>query len=342
MTADEKHMARALALARRAWGRTSPNPMVGAVVVRAGRVVGEGWHRRAGTPHAEIHALRAAGARAHGATLYVTLEPCSTAGRTPPCTEAILAAGVGRVVAAGIDPNPRHAGRGLAWLRERGLDVTVGTLEKPCRELNEAFFTWIRHRRPFVLLKLAITLDGRIATRGGDSKWITAEPARRHVQRLRQWADAILVGAGTVRRDNPALTVRTPQNWPRQPRKLVWTRRRTLPRRYRIWDDPANPPEFLRAGTADEWRSVLEDLGRREVTALLIEGGGEVAASALAAGVVDKVAFYISPTLLGGRHSRPAVGGPDPASLSDACRLRETTVRRIGPDLLVCGYPVRA
>lgn len=339
---DRQWMRRALTLARRGWGRTTPNPMVGAVVVRDGVCVGSGWHRRAGTPHAEVHALAAAGAAARGATLYVTLEPCCTHGRTPPCTAAIVAAGVARVVVGCTDPNPRHAGQGFQVLRQAGVQVDTGGVEEAaCRALNEAFCCWVTRRRPFVLLKLAMTLDGKIATAGGESRWITGERARAEVQRWRRWADAILVGGETVRRDDPGLCVRTPQRWWRQPLKCVWTRRGAAasPRALKIWADPARPPEFVAAQTPAEWEAWLADLGRREITALLVEGGGELAAALLRAGVVDRVLLFVAPLILGGRGSRPAVGGPDPARLADALRVRDVTVRRIGADLLVSARP---
>jgi len=336
---DAAWMRRALALARRAWGRTSPNPLVGAVVVRDGALAGAGWHRRAGTPHAEVHALAAAGAAARGATLYVTLEPCCTTGRTPPCTETILRAGIRRVVVGCADPNPQHAGRGLEQLRAAGIEVVCGVEETACRRLNEAFFHWITTGRPFVLLKMAMTLDGRIATAGGESQWITGPPARARVQRLRQGADAILVGGETVRRDDPALMVRTPQRWWRQPRKLVWTRRppESYPAALKIWADPANPPEFAHPATAAEWDALLRNLGGRGVTALLVEGGGELAGALLRAGAVNRVEFHVASKLLGGRGSRPVVGGPDPAYLTEALPLRELETRRLGEDVLITG-----
>ncbi len=334
-------MRKALALARRAWGLTTPNPMVGAVVVRAGRCVGTGYHRKAGTPHAEVHALAAAGAAARGATLYVTLEPCCTFGRTPPCTEAVLRAGVKRVVVGCQDPNPQHAGRGLEILRQGGVDVVVGIEEAACRQLNEAFNHWITSGLPFVLLKMAMTLDGKIATAGGESQWITGDKALARVQHLRRWADAILVGGETVRRDNPALTVRTPQNWPKQPRKLVWTRHEpeAFPRELRIWADPANPPELIESETGEEWLALLRRLGHQGVTSLLVEGGGELAGAVLRAGMVDKVEFFMAPKILGGRGSRPVVGGADPAALAEALVLRDMSVRRVGGDWLVSAYP---
>ena len=332
-------MRRALGLARRGWGRTSPNPVVGAVVVRAGRDVGRGWHHQAGMPHAEVHALDAAGGQARGATLYVTLEPCCTQGRTPPCTDAILRAGITRVVAGCTDPNPRHAGRGFARLRAAGIEVVEGVEEALCRQVNAAFFKWVTSGRPLVLLKLAMTLDGKIATAGGESRWITGPVARARVQRLRQWADAILVGGETVRQDDPALTVRVPAGWPRQPRRFVWTRRGAgaFPRGLRIWDDPAQPPGFVAAQTPDDWREWLGGLGRDGITALVVEGGGELAAACLQAGVVDRVAIFVAPKILGGRDSRPAVGGPAPAALAAAINLARCVCRKVGADHLITG-----
>ncbi len=305
-TIDRHWMRRALRLAKRAWGQTSPNPMVGAVVVKNGICIGEGFHPQAGSPHAERLALAAAGRRARGATLYVTLEPCCTHGRTPPCTEAVIAAGIQRVVIGVVDPNPRHAARGLKLLQDAGIEVVCGVLEAECQALNEAFFHWIRHHRPFVVLKLAMTLDGRIATAGGESRWITGVAARREVQRLRQWCDAIMVGGETVRQDDPALTVREPADWRRQPHKLVWSRQPAsqFPAALRIWANASCPPVFASPETPAEWRQFLADLGGQEITALLLEGGGELAAAALRAGIVDKVAFFIAPKILGGR------GGP--------------------------------
>jgi len=334
---DRRWMRAALRLARRAWGRTSPNPMVGALVVRDGQAVGKGRHRAAGEPHAERVALQDAGDAAAGATLYVTLEPCCTFGRTPPCTDAIIAAGVRRVVVGTLDPNPLHAGKGLHLLAEHGIEVTSGVEEAACRELNEAFFTWITEKRPFVLLKMAMTLDGKIAAPDGSSKWITGEAARRHVQRLRQWADAILVGGETVRKDNPSLTVRRPRNWPRQPLKLVWSRRRDFPKTLNIWADPDRPPRFIQAADREEWLRVLHDLGAEEITALLVEGGAELAGSMLRADVVDRVAFFIAPRLLGGRDSRPVTAGPNPLSLADSLPVEDVRVQRIGEDLLYTG-----
>jgi len=334
-------MRRALGLARRAWGRTSPNPMVGAVVVKDSVEVGAGHHEFAGAPHAEVNALADAGTDAQGATLYVTLEPCCTTGRTPPCTDAVIGAGIARVVVGCLDANPAHAGRGIDVLKAAGIATTVGVAESACRSLNESFFHWIRYKRPFVILKMGMTLDGKIATASGQSKWITGPAARRRVQRLRQWADAIMVGGETARSDDPRLTVRSPKNWPRQPRKIVWT---TVPPsdfspELRIFADPANNPLFAAPRTSGEWMCFLADLGAQDITALLIEGGGELAANCLRAGAVDKLVFFVAPKILGGRGSRSVVAGNDPLSLDDALGLADVKVERVGSDLMITGYP---
>ena len=334
MDADARFMRRALALARRAWGRTSPNPMVGAAAVRDGQIVGEGFHPRAGEPHAEVFALRAAGEAARGATLYVTLDPCSTYGRTPPCTEAILRAGVARVVAATADPNPAHAGRGLEILREAGVAVTTGVLAEEAEELNKGFFHRMRTGRPYVILKMAMTLDGKIATASGESKWITGAAARARVQKLRQWCDAIMVGAATVRLDRPGLIVRSPRNWPCWPERWVFGHmtRDELERFF-----PDGNVRSCAPRDAKEWQAFLLDLGRRSLNGLLIEGGGELAGRALQAGAVDEVEFHIAPKLLTGRDSRPVTGGPAPAALAEALNLEALRVRRAGSDLIVSG-----
>lgn len=338
MMTDSQWMRAALRLAAKAWGMTSPNPLVGAIVVRGGRQVGIGWHHRAGTPHAEVHALAAAGPRTRGATLYVTLEPCCTHGRTPPCTDAVLAAGIARVVIGALDPNPAHAGRGVALLQAAGIAVDTGVEAARCAALNESFAGWIRYRRPYVLLKLAMTLDGKLATAGGESQWITGPAARRWVQRQRQWADAILVGGETVRRDDPQLLVRTPADWPRQPLRLVATRSGNLGPAPRLLTDGRAETRLVSCADAPAWHRWLAELGAQQVTALLVEGGGELAGELLRAGCVDKIAFFVAPKILGGRHSRPAVGGADPLHLAEALGVRELTVRRVGADLLIMGY----
>ena len=335
----ELFMHMALDEARCGWGLTNPNPMVGAVVVRAGEVIGRGFHHGAGLPHAEIEALadvRRAGGDPKGAELYVTLEPCSSTGRTGPCTEAILSAGIRKVYVGVVDPNPRHAGRGIDQLRERGVEVELGILECECAKLNYSFFKWIVTGKPFVTLKLATTLDGRIATASGDSKWVTGETARSRVQRLRQLADAVMVGGETLRRDAPRLTVREPENWTRQPLRIVATRETglvaRLPELY-----PDGRIEAVDLPDAAAWDRFLLDLGRRGMINLLIEGGGELAASALAAYAVDRAEFHIAPKILGGRDSRPAVGGASPELMALARELRDVEVERLGDDVMISG-----
>ena len=331
-------MRRALRLAARAWGRTSPNPLVGAVLVRGNRKIAEGWHRAAGGPHAEVYALQAAAGKTRGADLYLTLEPCSTAGRTPPCTQAIIRAGVQRVVLGSLDPNPEHCGRGVDLLREAGIEVALEVERRRCEELNEAFNCWIRHHRPYVLLKLAMTLDGRIATSAGESRWVSGERSRARTQKLRQWADAILVGAETVRRDNPQLLVRRPRNWPKQPLRLVASRSGNLGKNPQLLSDGRAETRILDCPEAAAWHAELRRLGREGIAALLVEGGGELAGELLRHGLIDKVAFFMAPKLLGGRASRPAIGGDSPAALAEAHQLKHVRITRSGEDYLITGY----
>ena len=328
-------MLEALHLARQAWGQTSPNPMVGAVVVKDGKIVGRGYHHKAGTPHAEVHALNDAGNLAEGATIYVTLEPCSTYGRTPPCTEAIKRAGIKRVVAACEDFNAKHAGNGFNILREAGIEVKVGVREKAAIELNKAFFSYITRHRPYVILKMAMTLDGKIATASGDSKWITSAAARSRVQELRRWCDCIMVGGETLRLDHPGLVVREPSDWSKQPQKLIYTR---MPQKEVAKFFPGD--DTVRAvtlTTPTEWQQLLQELGQQDMTALLLEGGGELAAAALKAQIVDEVEFHIAPKILTGRNSRSVVAGSDPLLLAEALQLGKLTVKRAGVDLLISG-----
>ncbi len=364
---DARYMARALALARRAMGRTSPNPLVGAVVVRGGHIVGEGFHERAGHPHAEAVALGAAGEAARGATLYVNLEPCAHFGRTPPCADAIAAAGVRRVVAACGDPNPLVAGRGFARLRAAGVAVTEGVLAEEARALNEPFFHYVTTGRPFFLLKAAMTLDGKIATAAGRSRWITGEEARAEVHRLRAGLDAVLVGVGTVLADDPLLTARLPGG--RDPVRVVADSRLRLPVTARVLN-PDSPAPLWVATTEAGWRArgrsllaaarrrgaaceilvlparegrvdleaLAEELARRQVTSVLVEAGATLNAALLAAGLVQKVAFFLAPTIVGGEAAPGPVGGPGVAELTSSWRLDGVRVRPVGSDLLVTGY----
>ncbi len=340
MCDDEKFMHRALELAGEAWGLTTPNPMVGAVIVRDGRIIGEGFHRRCGMPHAEVEAMLDAARRRediHGATIYVTLEPCSTFGRTPPCTKGIIDAGLARVVIGTLDPNPAHAGRGVDVLQQAGIEVTSGVAEPECRRINAPFFKWITTRKPFVILKMAMTLDGKIATASGSSQWITGEAARAGVQKLRRLADGIMVGGETVRMDKPRLNVRIPENWEKQPRRFVATEKMTADELALLMPGKT-APECVTVGGAGEWDALLTRLGEEEIVTLLIEGGGELAASALNAGIVDFVEFHIAPKILGGRRSRPVVGGADPESLAEAMELDEVKVEFLGRDIAVSGF----
>jgi diaminohydroxyphosphoribosylaminopyrimidine deaminase/5-amino-6-(5-phosphoribosylamino)uracil reductase len=366
MTHDERFMQRALDIAARARGLTSPNPMVGAVVVRDGAMIAEGFHRAAGQPHAEIEALTAAGPQARGATLYVTLEPCVHEGRTPPCAPAVIAAGVGRVVVATTDPNPHVAGRGIAALRAAGIEVVTGILEAPATTLNRVFLTAMRTGRPHVTLKAAATLDGKIADIHGASKWITGEAARLEARRLRSEADAIIVGIGTVLADDPALTVRLDGPWPRQPLRVVLDSKARTPITAKlIAGDPpghafvavgAEAPEArvraLEAAGAQVVRcpgadgrvspaDLLAALAAREVRGVLVEGGAEVAAAFLEAGLVDRVAMFLAPLVLGGTKAPSVVAGAG-RELKRAVALEGVEVRRIGDDVLVEGDVRRA
>lgn len=362
---DELWMARALALAARGVGLTSPNPAVGAVLVRGQRVVGEGAHLRAGGPHAEAVALAAAGDRARGATCYVTLEPCAHFGRTPPCVEALIDAGVARVVVACRDDNPRVDGRGLARLEAAGVAVTVGVGEPEARDLNRAFFLAMREGRPHVTLKAALTLDGKIAAADGTSQWITGEAARLEGHRLRFAADALLVGIGTVLADDPRLTVRHPELPPKEPLRVVVDSRLRIPASARLLQSgdpgraviacvapaPPGPAARLRAegarvlelpddGGRVDVRALLGALRDLEVLAVLVEGGGELAGALLDAGLVDRVAFFVAPRLLGGRDAPGPAGGRGRA-LKDAVVLANVTTRRLAEDLLVEGDVAR-
>ena len=333
-------MRLALEEARLGWGRCSPNPMVGAAIVLDGELVSLGYHRQAGQNHAEINALESvpAGTDLSKATLYVTLEPCSTHGRTPPCCDAILRAGIGQVVIGCLDANPRHAGRGVERLRGAGVEVITGILEDECRRLNEHFFWWITHRKPWVILKMAMSLDGKIALPDGQSRWISGPAARDHVQQLRQLAGMVMVGGRTARLDNPELKVREPADWPRQPIPAVWTSR-PLPADLRVASDPQRPVVIAKPQTPDEWDKFLTSWGAKEVSVLLLEGGGELAANALACGIVNQVQFFIAPKIIGGRNAAPVVGGEAPRSLDQALRLDGVETRFIGKDLLYIGYP---
>lgn len=349
-------MRLALRLGRRGLGQTRPNPPVGAVVVQNGRVVGTGYHRRAGLPHAEVEALAAAGAAAAGATLYVTLEPCAHFGRTPPCTEAIVHAGIRRVVYGVPDPNPNVSGGGGEKLRAAGLEVLSGVEARACAELIAPFCKFVRTGTPWVTLKLAATLDGRVATATGASRWITNEKSRAYVHRLRAEHDAVLVGAGTVVRDDPELTCRI-RKLEQQPLRIILDGQLTCPLTARVFDVAAAPTlvltserapaEKVRAleargvqvatlGGSPEipWQAVLAELGRRELLAVLVEGGPNVAAQALRARGVDRFLLFLAPKLIGG-DGKPVIGSLGVQEISEALALPPLRLRRFAGDWLV-------
>ncbi len=354
-------MRRALELARRGEGLTRPNPPVGAVVVAGGKLVGQGWHHKAGGPHAEVLALKDAGARADGATLYVTLEPCSTWGRTPPCTEAILAAKIARVVVCATDPNPAHAGRGLALLKRKGISIVRGVLEPEGVALIAPFKKWILTRRPYVTLKLGMTLDGRIADGTGSSRWITGPEARVRSHQLRRRCDAILAGRQTVALDDPLLTPRPARG--RKPFRVVLVSRGDIPLSARVLNDAFAAqtmvavtslcPEKTRRALEKKGAEVLvlpkkkgrpslealmKELGRRGLLHVMCEGGGELAASLIQAGCVDEYWFFVAPCLLGGGRSRSAVAG-NGWKLGSNPQLVYRSMERVGRDVFIRAVP---
>jgi diaminohydroxyphosphoribosylaminopyrimidine deaminase/5-amino-6-(5-phosphoribosylamino)uracil reductase len=359
---DRKYMRLALRLAARARGRTSPNPMVGAVVVKGDKVITTGYHKKAGEPHAEAIALRKAGRAAKGATLYVTLEPCShTNKRTPPCTPLVVSSGVKRVVVATIDPNPEVSGSGIRTLRKAGIEVVAGVLEAEAKKLNEAFIKHITMGLPFVTLKIAQTLDGKIATATGESQWITSEDARREAHRLRDSHDAILVGINTVLNDDPSLTTRI--HGGRDPiRVIVDSKLRTpvsakvvtqkSPARTYIAALPTASKERL-VGLLDagaeivlarekngkvDLKNLMKMLGSYGIASVLVEGGAEINAAALKAGIVDKIVMFIAPMLMTGVDSLCCIGGTSPVKLKHAVKLHRVFIRTIGQDLMLEGY----
>jgi len=387
----------AIRLAKRGYGVTSPNPIVGAVLVKGGKIIGRGWHRRAGLPHAEIEALDDAQKHGHnpkGATLYVTLEPCSTHGRTPPCTDAIIAAGIKQVVVGATDPNPKHSGRAFKILRRAGIKVVsfgvprlrgkanvtqssrlkaeLQALSDKCAQLNEAFNHWIVRRMPFVTVKAAMTLDGKIATVSGESKWITGEKARAYGMKLRQGTDAILVGINTILADDPSLTFRYVQGpkskvqSPKQLRRIILDSLARTPLTAKVVSDkfaalttivvskqapkkrvaalakyvnvvaaPSKKSAIRNPQSQIELRWLLKKLGSENVTSLLVEGGGEVNASFLLSGLAQRVVFFYAPKILGGHDSRKAVAGEGARNLTEALQLCEVEWEKIGDDLLM-------
>ena len=353
-------MRRALELAARGAGLVSPNPLVGAVVVRDGEEVGAGWHAGPGTPHAEVMALETAEDRARGATLYTTLEPCSHYGRTPPCAPRVVEAGIARVVTALDDPNPLVNGQGLAVLRDGGVEVEVGLLGAEAERQNEAFLKHVRTGLPLVTLKMAASLDGKAAARDGSSRWISGPEARKQVHRMRAVADAVLVGAGTAFRDDPSLTVRDVEVLGDPPLRVVVDGRGIVPETHRLFTDGAAPTlvattERAPEGRREAWRTrgaevvVLDDagagliplrdlfreLGKRDVQHVLMEGGPTIAWEAVREGMVDRVVLFFAPILVGGQEAPSLLMGGGTATIGDAISLRILEVARVGSDLKV-------
>lgn len=350
---DRHWAARAIELARSAEYATSPNPMVGAVVLDAsGRLVGEGFHRKAGEPHAEQEALAAAGAHARGGTMYVNLEPCVHMHRMPPCAEAVILAGLSRVVISMLDPDERVRGAGVQKLESAGIEVSVGAHEERAERLNEFYAKHRTTGRPFVSAKFAASLDGKIATRSGEARWITGEESRRHSHRLRSIHDAILVGVNTVLADDPELTVRSDEGHPRQPLRVVLDSQLRTPVSAKIVgprtliattrSGAVGDAEVLQLPASSSGRVILEplldELGKRGILSLLVEGGGETHASFFEAGLVSKVYAYVAARLIGGRSAPGPIGGLGVERLADATELHELEWRRLGSDFLLTGY----
>ena len=356
-------MQEALVQARKGLGLTTPNPMVGAVIVKDGEIVGRGFHPQAGEPHAEIFALQEAGERALNAEIFVTLEPCNHQGKTPPCTQAIIRSGIRRVVIGTTDPNPSVAGRGAACLKESGIKVETGLLAQECCKLNEAWNKYITTGLPFVTLKSAASLDGRIATHSGNSQWITNEKSRHYVHQLRASHDAILVGIGTLLKDNPRLTARRPGEEPRNPYRIVVDSLLRTPLESQVFGSDGTQKMLLvtRQQSAEKlapYRKLVKDililptnslgqidllelmkeLGRREVTSILIEGGSEINGSALDNRIIDKVCFFYAPILVGGRGSLGMISGEGSETIAQALAVKDITIRHFDGDLCLEGY----
>lgn len=353
---DRAMMQKCLELARQALGKTAPNPLVGAVVVKDGQIIGTGFHPGAGQPHAEVFALREAGEQAKGATIYVSLEPCNHYGRTPPCSETLVQAGVAKVVVGMVDPNPLVSGGGLERLRSAGIEVVVGVEEEACRKLNEAFIYRITHRQPFGILKYAMTLDGKIATTTGDSNWVTQDAARHEVHRVRAGCDAVIVGTNTVCRDNPFLT--NHHTGSHNPLRVVMSRSLKLPSEAHLWDVSEAPTlVFTEVGSNPELQKrllnkgvelvefdtltpakVMESLYQRDLLSVLWECGGTLAAPAIASGAVQKILAFIAPKIIGGAGAPSPVGNLGLASMSQALVLERVQWRTVGSDFLMEGY----
>lgn len=335
MKSDEEWMNLACEEALKAFGQTSPNPIVGAVAIRDGELISSGYHHKAGEAHAEVNCL-VDGIDFTGATLYVTLEPCSTFGRTPPCTQKIIDKKIKRVVIGTLDPNPDHAGKAVKILEKHNISVKTSVAAKRCWSLNPGFLKWISQKKPYVILKMAMTLDGKIATKGGQSKWITGPESREEVQKLRRWCDAIMVGGETVKLDNSGLKVNQ-KDWT-QPQRYIWSSKKHLPSSAKVFDDDGSSAIYEKPVSQSEWQDFLAELGANNYTSLLLEGGGELAANALKNKAVDEIRFFIAPKILTGRDSRSVVGGDSPESLSESLNIVHWQNQSFGEDICITGY----
>jgi diaminohydroxyphosphoribosylaminopyrimidine deaminase / 5-amino-6-(5-phosphoribosylamino)uracil reductase len=332
---DQKYMRAALVEAERGLGTTSPNPAVGAVLVWRKRIVARGHHRQAGGDHAEIDCLRKlADPIPADAILYVTLEPCSTRGRTAPCANYIIGRGVKRLVIGAVDPNPKHRGRAIGFLRNAGIQVETGVLEEECTRLNEVFNKWIATGMPFVTAKCGISLDGHLTRPSGESPWLSSESSRRHAHKLRAVVDAVIVGAETIRRDNPRLTVRNGRRRT-QPWRVILTKSGRIPKNARVLRDSWKERTLIYRN--QPLLAVLGDLGRREITSVVIEGGGDILSQALDQKLIDRVHIYVAPILTGG--GVLGFGGKGVAFARDSLRLDSPCYTQIGADICVTGYP---
>ncbi|MBD3310791.1 bifunctional diaminohydroxyphosphoribosylaminopyrimidine deaminase/5-amino-6-(5-phosphoribosylamino)uracil reductase RibD [Candidatus Woesearchaeota archaeon] len=353
MADKERFMKRCLELARK--GRTSPNPMVGCVIARQGRIIAEGYHEKAGGPHAEVQALKKAGKKARGAVMYANLEPCCHHGKTPPCTDAIIKAGIKNVVCAMRDPNPRVSGEGIRQLKAAGIRVELGLMEKQAKRLNEAFLRYIPSKMPFVLMKAAVTLDGRIATSSGDSRWVSNEASRRTVHRLRDRYDAVLVGIGTVLKDNPRLTCRIREG--NDPIRIIVDSKLRIPLDAEVLADDnvmiaateacdskkkarlearGIGVTVVNSGRRVDLYRLMQMLGELRIISVLVEGGAGINASALEAGIVDKVMFFIAPKMI--IRGKPVTEGKGPKLMKDALQLNRIRIRMVDDDLLYEAY----
>lgn len=356
MNIHEKYMRLALDLARKGEGMTSPNPVVGAVIVRNGRIAGKGYHKKAGLPHAEINAIEDAGKMAKGSTLYVTLEPCDHFGRTPPCTDAIINSGIKNVIVAALDPNPVTSGRGIRTLNKSGINTKVGLLGNEARAMNKPFEKYITKKLPYVTVKAAESLDGKIAARSGDSKWITSESSRRYVHGLRRKADAVMVGANTVLRDDPSLMART--RGTEQPVRIIVDSALRTPLNARIFSGIKESPLIIATASGSSrakryeargarvlkvapkngmvsLKALLRELAKMEITNILVEGGGSLNASLFEEGLVDKVIFFVAPKIIGGKSAITPVEGRGAGDIGSAVKLKNVRAKRFGDDIMI-------